>query len=206
MHTTTSVWRRILVTACWLTPAAAWVGGCGGDDDGGMGTASSFSFSSTLPTSVELGQLAHEQQATLCAELTSFASNVNVCGIEANCRRAGVMSASLGRPGSDADARALCTNAYQRCKEQLLPDAVPSIGCPSSISVLCAATVGDLAACVNALDSLFDAQLNATPECRTLTLTSLSQNGLVSADAEGGSALTSVPPSCRALTRQCSTQ
>jgi len=209
MNDTNHVWRRMgglgnLAAILLLTGTLV---GCGGDDDAGMfSSATDTPFSSTLPYGTTLGALTHDQQFTLCSELTRFAF-VSSCGDEATCLWVGISSAGLAEPKTDAYARAACSDAYQDCKAQLGAGTFPSkMGCGTvMISPLCTATVGELTTCLNDLEDAIDMRRGATQVCNSLTLAQLS-TGDIADTADAGPDARAVPASCRTMTQKCSSE
>jgi hypothetical protein len=178
-----------------LALASAALAGCGGDDDGGMGTTTDAHFSSTLLSSSAIGKLTSEQQVTLCADISRFATGFDSCATETVCRFTAITSAGLASAKTDGDARTACSDGHQQCEQQLAAGTFSSLGCAAAMKrPQCTATVGELTACLNDLAAAMD--VTTSPLCDKLTLAQLSEDPLASA----------VPASCQTVIRTCWSQ
>jgi hypothetical protein len=170
-----------LVSSCSSTPTAH-LGG----------------FSSTLDGGTEFGQLTQTQLQTFCNEVDSFDTS---SGQDADlqkllCLLAGVLSAEVASPLTDANVRSVCTATYNQCLAQ---PPTQAFTCPTTASLVgCTATVAEYSACINDDAKAEIMAFQALPSCGELTVASLQSDA-------GASPGVPLPASCQTIEQNCPT-
>jgi hypothetical protein len=161
--------------------------GCGNDG-----------FSPSAPSGKALNELTPDQAKTLCLEAETFSQSFlsPAAKVEYMCRVAGLEASTLaGSNPTDADIQAFCKVGYDACKRNppvIEPDPTPAEICADATPATCAATVGQLTACVNERTADYERLL---VPCNRLTKAKV----LEIATADDG-------PACRTFQSLCPSQ
>lgn len=168
------------------------VASCGGSTP----TANLGGFSSSIAGNTQLDQLTPAQLQTLCGEVDAFdTSSGQVMDLEnVLCLTAGIFSAALVSPQTDATVQAACTSAYNQC---LATPGTETFSCPTMAALAgCTVTVAEYSACINDSAKVEIMSLGSLPSCQDLTVADL-QSQTTTGPA------TQLPASCQTIQQQC---
>lgn len=166
--------------------ASVLVGSCGGDGGGSGGGP----FTTSVPGAKPINTLTAAEATTLCADIRRAYSaswtQEDICRFSAYY--AAVFSASAST--AEAELKATCAAEYDACSAQ-----GRSLG-PATCATACAATVTELAKCVNDMKADLDRRLAEAPACAAVT-----REGVSTALEPAN--LPKPPASCAALAMKC---
>ena len=137
---------------------------CGGSDSGG-------GFSTSVPSSQQLGSLSDADTTKLCNDIKSYQTSLNSQLKALSCKTSGLFGAAFAQPATDAEAQSACKTAYDKCVAAPAQSDGDDACTPPPAS--CTATVGELTACMNDLPGYITSASNAIPSCASLKLSDL---------------------------------
>jgi hypothetical protein len=191
---------------CFAVGVALLAAGCGGSSSSPGGTGSSSGFTTTVPSSQQLGSLSDADEQKLCMELDTYLNSSNFTGsiIEFSCRTTGLLAATLSPDQTTSGLQSSCKMAYDEC---LNGDAGSATTSPPDTSAMCAskptsacmATVGQLQACLNDTFNVLKSSTNSVPACSSLTPSTL-ESALKALPSDEN---TTEPASCNTVEKEC---
>lgn len=176
--------RFVFASVVWL----ASLGACGGSDSGSQ---SRDKFSSGLPSVTPIAEIADSDVAQFCTAFSGWAAKVLPESRlkPAVCRLTGIATSILVSGGSAA----VCAEIYNECMTMPLDEEnallFDDAACASSIKKPCAATIGDIEACLSAIPGAID----AIPSCDKIS----------SIDGDDDLEALLNPPACAKVEQTC---
>lgn len=152
-----------------LAAVVALCSACSGSDSSG-------GFSTSVPASKPVNTLTQQEQTQLCSDLNGYVDDTLTEQLKVPlCRGKALAAALQGGAKTDAEARAACKPAYEKCLTEPVDTGFDSKQMCDAPAQDCAATVGELSSCIQALPGYLQASLPDLPACDAIEIAKLSE-------------------------------